>query len=127
MLGETARRVGSAPSLAELHAALGFSPVCLAVERWLLEWEIDQGASSVTLTGDLDYPGWYTPDNVSIVLMPSPEPGASYAYVGGFEWELAREISLLWPDTAGGLNGVDTRDHARDLVGRSDWFLHYKP
>lgn len=42
-------------------------------------------------------------------------------------WELAREISLLWPDTAGGLNGVDTRDHARDLVGRSDWFLRYKP
>jgi hypothetical protein len=148
---------------------LGPSTVRGAVERWLLEWEIDQGAATVTLTGDLDYLGWYTPDNVSIVLLPSPDPWASYAYVGGHAWtirtlicarrwherfgaepaanwatvqqlvvprpptdvwtawELAREISLLWPDTAGGLNGVDTRDHARDLVGRSDWFLHDKP
>ena len=173
MLGETVKRVGSAPSLAELHAALDPSPGLLAVERWLLDWESDHGAASVTLTGNQDYLDWYTPDNVSIALLPSPDPWASYAYIGGFEWgnphpdlraavarrwhqrfgaepaanwgvmqqlvvprppsdvwtawELAREISLLWPDTAGGLNGVDTRDHARDLVGRSDWFLHYKP
>lgn len=153
---------------------MGPSTVRGAVERWLLEWEIDQGAATVTLTGDLDYLGWYTPDNVSIVLLPSPDPWASYAYVGGYAWghphpdlrlrwrgggmsasgrsrrptgppsssswfpprppsdvwtawELAREISLWWPDTAGGLIGVDTRDHARDLVGRPDWFLHYKP
>jgi len=42
-------------------------------------------------------------------------------------WTLAYEISLLWPDTAGGGNGVATRRHARDLIGRRDWFLHYRP
>lgn len=40
---------------------------------------------------------------------------------------LAREISLLWPDTAGGSNGVSTRRHARDLMGRDNWFLHRRP
>lgn len=42
-------------------------------------------------------------------------------------WAVAYEISLIWPDTAGGSNGVATRRHARDLVGRRDWFLHYRP
>ena len=42
-------------------------------------------------------------------------------------WTVAYETSLLWPDTAGGANGVATRSHARDLVGRPDWFLHFRP
>ena len=42
-------------------------------------------------------------------------------------WTAAYEISLTWPDTAGGGNGVATRRHARDLVNRHDWFLHYRP
>ena len=42
-------------------------------------------------------------------------------------WAVAYEVSLIWPDTAGGTSGVATRRHARDLVGRHDWFLHYRP
>ncbi len=42
-------------------------------------------------------------------------------------WTVAYEISLMWPDTAGGGNGVATRRHAHDLVARRDWFLHYRP
>ena len=42
-------------------------------------------------------------------------------------WEVAYETSLMWPDTAGGANGVATRRHARDLIDRHEWFLHYRP
>ncbi|MEX2621775.1 MAG: DUF4253 domain-containing protein, partial [Egibacteraceae bacterium] len=42
-------------------------------------------------------------------------------------WAIAREVALLWPDTAGGLNGISTRTHARDLIDRDRWFLHYRP
>lgn len=42
-------------------------------------------------------------------------------------WAVAYETNLIWPDTAGGINGIATRHHARDLVGRSDWFLHFRP
>lgn len=42
-------------------------------------------------------------------------------------WAVAYEINLIWPDTAGGGNGVATRRHARDLIGRSDLFLHRRP
>lgn len=42
-------------------------------------------------------------------------------------WTVAYEISLTWPDTAGGGNGVATRRHAQDLVGRRNWFLQYRP
>lgn len=42
-------------------------------------------------------------------------------------WAAAHEINLTWPDTAGGANGVSTRWHAYDLVGRTEWFLHSRP
>lgn len=42
-------------------------------------------------------------------------------------WTVASEVSLMWPDTAGGGNGVATRRHARDLVARRDWFFHFRP
>lgn len=41
-------------------------------------------------------------------------------------WPVAAESARLWPDTTVG-PGVSTRGHARDLVGRNTWFLHFRP
>ena len=41
-------------------------------------------------------------------------------------FELARSMSLLWPNTNGG-PGVTVREMAGDLVGRDRWFLHCRP
>ncbi|NIV35275.1 MAG: DUF4253 domain-containing protein, partial [Anaerolineae bacterium] len=42
-------------------------------------------------------------------------------------WVVAYETKILWPDTAGGANGIATRQHAWDLLGRDRWFVHYRP
>lgn len=42
-------------------------------------------------------------------------------------WVAAHEINLMWPDTAGGGNGIATRWHAHDVVGRPEWLLHCRP
>lgn len=39
---------------------------------------------------------------------------------------VARTTSLLWPDTLSG-PGVTVRELAVDLVGRTRWFLHFRP
>ncbi len=92
-LSQTEELVGSAPTLAELLQGCGDAPTGLAVERWLLSWELAHAdgyaADAPEWARDTNYLGWYPPDSPVIALLPDDRPWASLAWVGHY--------SCSWP------------------------------
>jgi hypothetical protein len=68
---------GAAPGLDEVRRAVATEPSSLAVERYLLGWELDHDCKL-----HLEYQDWFTPTGpIALALLPVAEPWAVYAYV----------------------------------------------
>ena len=90
----TRRRCGLSPTLSEVRAALGDEASELELEGWFLHWELIEGGL-VPTPGDARYLDWFVPgpdQQVSLLLLPAPEPWSVASWTTSFEGE--------WPEPA---------------------------
>jgi hypothetical protein len=77
-----------------VRSVLGDEPTETELERWFLHWELTEGGL-VPTPGAARYLEWFVPgpdQQVSLLLLPNPEPWSVAAYTTSFESE--------WPDPA---------------------------
>lgn len=77
-----------------MRESLGDAPAELELERWFLHWELAEGGL-VPTAGEARYLDWFVPgpdQDVSLLLLPAPEPWSVAAWTTSFEGE--------WPEPA---------------------------
>ena len=77
---DTLQRCGKAPTLEELEAQNFATPI--ALERWMLDWELQHGGISKPENGRQDF---FEPDDTALILfLPTSDPWETLAYLNWY-------------------------------------------